>query len=218
MSNERETQATRETSEGVLERIHDAREELDELIAEQRRLDQDIEQARVEDSEERLKAVVRNGDSIRGAVSSLVRRVRRVEDWREVLSELIWTARMRLAQLEAEYNAARYAELQDEVPGARTEFQEVDALLHLGEKRRERALDRVNYLRREMGDLKNRREEARSEPEALKKAGYPQGREGLRWPGPPPPSSFVRYHRCTMPVVRFYGPGILLFCRGLLAS
>ncbi len=164
------TEKTKAASQEMLERLHAARGELDELIAEQRRLAGDLERARVEDHEERMEAV-RGGGSIRSAVSSLVSRVRGVEDRGAALPELIWTARMHILELEREYHAQKYAELESELPGAQSEFREVDAQLPVLQKRREDTLDRVNYLNREMRDLERRREEAQAELEALKRSG-----------------------------------------------
>ena len=164
------TEETKLKSQELLERTHAAREELDALTAEQRRFAGDLERARVEDHEERMKAV-RSGGSIRSAVSSWVSRAWEVEGRREALPELIWTARMYVLELEAEYNRARHAELGEELPGAQAEFREVDALLPEVQKRRERALDHANYLNRELRDLERRRETAQEELEALKRSG-----------------------------------------------
>ncbi len=164
------TEETKTTSQELLERLQAARGELDELIAEQRRLTDDLERARHEDHEERMGAV-RGGGSIRSAVSSLVSRVRGVEDRGAALPELIWTARMHILELEREYNATKYAELEEPERQAKAEFDEVDALLPQVQKRREDALDRVRYLRRERRDLERRTEEARMELAASKQAG-----------------------------------------------
>lgn len=164
------SEETKTTSQGILERIHDARGELDELVAEQRRLGGDLERARVEDHAERMEAL-RGGGSIRSAVSSLVSRVRGVEDRGASLPELIWTARMHVLELEAAYNEARGAELEEPERSAKAEFKEVDALLPRVQKRREDALDHVNAISRERRDLLRRREEAQAELDSLKRTG-----------------------------------------------
>lgn len=167
------TEEVKAKSQETLERTHAARQELDELIAEQRRLGQDITQARHEDHEDRMEAM-RGGGSIRSAVSSLVSKVRGVQDRGAALHELIWSARLRILELDAEYHAQKYAELGEELPGAESEFREADALLPEVQKRRERALDRTSYLNREMRDLERRREAAQQELESLKRSG-PEG-------------------------------------------
>ncbi len=164
------TEATKPKSQQLLEEQHALRGELEELIAEQRRLGDDLRRARSEDASERLEAV-RGGGNIRSAVSSLVSRVRGVEDRGAALSELIWTTKLRIAQLGAEYNAAKYAELEEPERQATEEFREVDALLPKVQKRREAALDRVTYLNRERRDLERRQEEAQTELDALKRSG-----------------------------------------------
>ncbi len=164
------TEGIKAASQELLERLHAARGELDELIEEQRRLTSDLERARREDSEARMEAV-RDGGSIRSAVSSLVSRVRGVEDRGAALPELIWTARLHILELEREYNRVRHAELEEPERKAVEEFREVDALLPKVRKRREAALDRTDHLRRERRDLERRQEDAQAELEALKRSG-----------------------------------------------
>jgi len=156
------TEETKAASQQLLERQHAARGELDELIAEQGRLAGHLERARVEDHEERMEAVRTSGGSIRSAVSSLVGRVRGVEDRGASLPELIWTARMHVLELEAAYNEARRAELEEPEREAYEEFKEVDELLPKVQKRRENALDLATHFGRERRDLERREEEARA--------------------------------------------------------
>ncbi len=162
---------TKPESEELLERVHAARQELDGLISEQRRLGDDLERARREDHEARMEAVRGGAGSIRSAVSSLVSRVRGVEDRGAILPELIWTARMHVLELEAAHNKARHAELEEPEREAKEEFEEVDALLPKVQKRRQDALDRVTAVNRERRDLQRREAEAKAELERLKRAG-----------------------------------------------
>lgn len=162
---------TKAASQEMLERLHAARGELDELIEEQRRLTSDLQRARHEDHEERMEAVRSSGGGIRSAVSSLVSRVRGLEDRGAALPELIWTARLHIFDLEREYNTTKHAELEEPQRQATEEFREVDALLPKVQKRREAALDRVTYLNRERRDLERRGEDAQAELDALKRSG-----------------------------------------------
>lgn len=164
------TEETKLKSQELLERTHAARLELDELIAEQRRLDSDLARARVEDHEARMESV-RGGGSIRSAVSSLVSRVRGVEDRAASLPELIWTARMHVLELDTEYHRSRNAELEEPQREAQEEFTEVDALLPKVQKRREAALDRVMHLTRTRRDHEQREAEVLEQLEALKSSG-----------------------------------------------
>lgn len=164
------TEETKLRSQELLERAHAARLELDELIAEQRQLDSDLARARVEDHEDRMESV-RGGGSIRSAVSSLVSRVRGVEDRAASLPELIWTARMHVLELDAEYNRERNAELEEPQREAQEEFTEVDALLPKVQKQRETRLDRVMHLTRTRREHEQREAEALEQLEALKRSG-----------------------------------------------
>jgi len=164
------TEETKTKSQQLLEEQHALRGELEELIAEQRRLGDDLQRARSEDASERLEAV-RGGGNIRSAVSSVVSRVRGVEDRGAALPELIWTARMHILELEREYTATKHAELEEPERQAQAEFREVDALLPKVQKRRDGALDHVMAVTRERRDLERRREEAQTELEALKRSG-----------------------------------------------
>jgi len=164
------TEETKTKSQQLLEEQHALRGELEELIAEQRRLGDDLQRARSEDASERLEAV-RGGGNIRSAVSSVVSRVRGVEDRGAALPELIWTARMHILELEREYNETKHAELEEPERQAQAEFREVDALLPKVQKRRDGALDHVMAVTRERRDLERRREEAQTELEALKRSG-----------------------------------------------
>lgn len=168
------TEEVKAQSQETLERTHAARQELDALIAEQRRLGDDLEKARREDTESRMDNL-RAGGTIRGAVASLVSRARGVEDRAASLPEEIWVARMHVLELEARHNRERNAELEDPERVAQEEFREVDALLPQVQKRRETDLDRSTYLTRERRDHERREEDALTQLEALKRSG-PEGR------------------------------------------
>lgn len=98
MSNERAA-----STEEKVARLQSAREELDELLTEQRNLPRELEGARREDHEERMQAAS-SGGRIRAAVSSMVSRVRDVEDRREALRHEIWSASIRVNELEADHS------------------------------------------------------------------------------------------------------------------
>ncbi len=106
-------------------RLQSARKELDELLTEQRNLPSKLEAARQEDHEERMKAAS-TGGRIRSALASLSSRVRNVEDRREALRHEIWSASIRVNELEAEHAAALVVDLEEPKNQAHREFLAVD--------------------------------------------------------------------------------------------
>ncbi len=151
-------------------RLQSAREELDELLTERRNLDQELAQARLADHEERAEAA-RTSGSLRSAVSSLVSKVRGVEDRAATLPELIWSANIRVNELEAEHADALVADLEEPKNDAHREFTEVDRELPKLQKKREDLLDRTMFFTREQREAERIRDEAIARVEALKKAG-----------------------------------------------
>lgn len=151
-------------------RLQAAREELDELLTEQRNLPREIEEARQEDHEERMKAAG-SGSRIRAAVSSMVSRVRGVEDRREALPHEIWSANIRVLELEAEHAAALVVDLEGPKNEAHRKFTAADEELPKLQKKREDLLDRTMALTRDQRQAERARDEATLQAEALKKAG-----------------------------------------------
>lgn len=119
------TEETKTPSQEAGERLAAAREELDELLAEQRRLGEDLEAARRGDHEERME-VARSGGRIRSAISAVVSRVRDVEDRREALPHEVRSARLRVLELEREHQDALYADLETPEATAYAEFKKLD--------------------------------------------------------------------------------------------
>jgi hypothetical protein len=100
------------------------------------------------------------GESIRSAVSSLGSKARGVEDRGARLPVLLWSARMRVLELEAEHSAARHAEREEPERTTHREFTEADEALSIAQRRCQDALDRSLVITRERRELQRRREQA----------------------------------------------------------
>lgn len=159
-----------ESTEEKAARLQSAREELDELLTEQRNLPRELEGARREDHEERMQAAS-SGGRIRSALASLSSRVRNVEDRREALRHEIWSASIRVNELEAEHAAALVEDLEKPKNEAHREFTAVDEELPKLQRKRQDLLDWTMFFTREQREAERIRDEAISRAEALKKAG-----------------------------------------------
>jgi chromosome segregation ATPase len=158
------------STEETRDRLQAARAELEELLDEQRRLDEDLEAARREDHEERME-VARSGGRIRSALASLSSRVRGVEERREALPCEIWSARIRVLELEVEHCGATVEELEEPVNQASREAREVDQERRDAEKRYQELTDKAYVLRRDQNEAGNRKHQAEIELRQLRKAG-----------------------------------------------
>ncbi len=154
-------------SEELAAQLTEAREELEELLTEQRRIGGEMAQARLEDAEARVNAP----GGIRGAIASAVSRVRGVQDRAEQLPHEIWSAQLHVLALERDYQQALYDELAE--PEARTyeEFKRLDDELPKLQRRRQDALDHSLTAGRDRRAAGNRVQELGEQLEALKKAG-----------------------------------------------
>ncbi len=164
------TEGIKTTSQELLERLQAARGELDELIAEQRRLGYDLEQARQEDHEERMQTA-RSGGRIASAISALKSRVKGVEDRREALPYEIWSARIRVLELEVEHTGAVVEDLREPTENASREAREADQERQDAERRYRDLTDKASVLLREQIASGNRNHQAALELEALKRSG-----------------------------------------------
>ncbi len=155
------------TSEELAAQLTEAREELEELLTEQRKLGGEMAQARLEDAEARVNAP----GGIRGAIASAVSRVRGVQDRAEQLPHEIWSAKIRVLLIEQEYQQALFDQLEE--PEARThaEFKKLDDELPKLQRRRQDALDLAIATGRERRAAYNRAQEANEQLKALKQAG-----------------------------------------------
>ena len=161
------SEETKMTSEETQARLTAAREELDELLEEERKLDGAMHRARLDD----VQARVGNAGGIRGAISAAVSKVRGVQDRAEQLPHEVWAARMRVLLLEREHQEVLYEELAE--PEARTyaEFKELDAELPKIQRRRQDALDHSVAAGRARREAYNRAQEAGEQLEQLKRTG-----------------------------------------------
>lgn len=108
------TQASAELKEA----LDSANQELPELLAEQGHLDEREKEAIKADHEGRMKAA-REGGSIRQALTRKKSKVQEVRDRSEELPYLIWSARVREAELRRDYNEVLHQELEPQVEPAR---------------------------------------------------------------------------------------------------
>jgi vacuolar-type H+-ATPase subunit H len=112
------TENTQTTVEELREALDVAKEELRELLAEQGHLDDREKEAIEEDHQKRMKAA-REGGSIRQALTRRKSKVQEVRDRSEELPYLVWSARVREAELRRDYNEALERELEPQVEPAR---------------------------------------------------------------------------------------------------
>lgn len=148
-------------------RLRAAREELDELLAEQRNLPRELEQAHRDDHEARVSST----GGIRAALSSMVSRVRGVEERREALPNEIWSASILALELEAEHAASLVEDLEEPKNEAHRAFTEADTELPKIQRRRQDLLDRTLVLTREQSAAERTKEEALRAVEQLHKTG-----------------------------------------------
>ena len=148
-------------------RLQAAREELQDLLTEQRNLPRELEQAHRDDHEARVSST----GGIRAALSSVVSRVRGVEERREALPNEIWSANIRVLELEAEHAAAVASDLEEPKNEAHRAFTEADTELPKLERRRQDLLDRTLVLTREQSAAERPKDEALRAVEQLHKTG-----------------------------------------------
>lgn len=112
------TESKQTTVEGLKEALNAARGELRELLAEQGYASEREKEAIKADHESRMKAA-REGGSIRQALTRRKSKVAEIRDRAGELPYVIWSARVRVAELERDYNAALQQELDPQVEPAR---------------------------------------------------------------------------------------------------
>ncbi len=112
------TENVQTSSEELREQLEAARGELRGLLAEQGHLDEREKEAIKADHEKRMEAA-REGGSIRQALSRRKSKVQEVRDRSEELPYLIWSARVREAELQRDFNEALRQELEPQVEPAR---------------------------------------------------------------------------------------------------
>lgn len=120
--------------EGIQERLDAARAELEGLLQEQRQLPRQLDRARREDHETRMQAA-REGGSVASAVKGIISNVRGVKDRAEELPYLIWSARLRVLELEVEHRTALAPGLEEQFLRAREESHAADRALEEARKR-----------------------------------------------------------------------------------
>lgn len=102
-----------------------------------------------------------SGGRIRSALASLSSRVRNVEDRREALRHEIWSASIRVNELEAEHAAALVAVLEEPKNQAHREFMAVDEELPKLQRKRQDLLDRTMLFTREQREAEEALEPGR---------------------------------------------------------
>ncbi len=157
-------------AEEIRERLEAAREELEALEGERGHLPSELEEARREDHEERMRAA-RSGGSIAGAVSGLVSRVRGLKERGEELPYLIWSARLRVLELEAEHREALAPALEERSDAARRESRIADETLRVAERRARDLSDAAVAAMREHTENWQEGERLRREVSALEISG-----------------------------------------------
>ncbi len=160
-------------TEELRARLEDAQRELAKLLEEQDRIDRDLDHARREDAAALLDAT-RSGGRIASAVKTLASKARNVALRRESLPDLVWTARVRAAELEAEYLQAAIPELEEKSDAARAETAQALEAIREAEARHRGLEDASIAALREVTEKGNRLSAVRLERDALLKAG-PRG-------------------------------------------
>lgn len=165
------------TAEELREQLETARVQLGALIAEQESMAGRLREAEQEDHAERMEAA-RSGGGIGAALRRVGSKVRGVKDRREELPYEIWSARIRVAELELAHYEAAAPELEERVQAARERSYEAERELREAEDRTHRLKDAYSRTFQEQTAAYHRSQEVERELAALEANGpgsYPRG-------------------------------------------
>ncbi len=159
-----------EREQELRDRLEAARAELAGLVAEQAGMPARMREAEQEDHAQRLRAA-RTGGGIAAAISKVKSKVRGVKDRGEELPYEIWSARIRVAELELAHYEAIAPELDERVQEARAASHEAERELQEAEKRNRTLGDVYTAAMREQHAAYQRSQEVERELAALEANG-----------------------------------------------